>query len=131
MRRWLSVLVPMIRGLMVVHCLGHTRILMTGPHSREDFSNTSAKLGRFIIRSFQKHMTSGVVSYAGFDQQMLPEDLHHDRCCCCMATTTRVCRQQILEFLLKRTAQPICKLSLVPVTDFVTTQERSQFCLDG
>jgi hypothetical protein len=62
---------------------------------------------------------------------MLLEDLHRDRYCFCMATTMRVCRQQILEFSLKRMGQQICKLFPAPVTDFVTTLEQSQFCLDG
>jgi hypothetical protein len=127
----LYALAPTIRELMVVHYLAHTQILMTGPRSHEDFLNTSVKSEQFIIRSFPNRTTSGVVSCAGFDPLMLPEDLRHDRYCCCMATTMRVCQLPTLEFWLKRTALPTCKLFLVLATGFVTTLEQLLSCLDG
>jgi hypothetical protein len=129
--RWHFALVLMIRELMVVRYLAHTQILMTGPRSHEDFSNTSVKSEQFIIRSFPNRTTNGVVSYVGFDPQMLLEDLHRDRYCCCMATTMRAYRRLILEFSPRHTGQQICKLFLVLATDFVTTLEQSQFCSDG
>jgi hypothetical protein len=48
-----------------------------------------------------------------------------------MATTMRACQLPTLECWLKRTALPICKSFLVLVIDFVTTRERSLYCLDG
>jgi hypothetical protein len=116
---------------MVVRYLAHTQISMTGPRSREGFSNMFAKSVQFTIQSFPNRMTNGVVSYVGFDPLMLLEDLRHDRYCCCMATTMRVCQLPTLECWLKRTALPICKSFLVLVIDFVTTRERSLYCLDG